>query len=72
MAHEPKKAVMAAISAAVTSYIRRQEEELAVARSQAAVAAMPAPVAAGSLYGASGRQQMMEMRRLLSLRIGRR
>jgi len=70
MAQEPNKAVLAAISAAVTSYIRREEEEAAVAA--AAGAARPVAVMAGSLYGASGRQQMMEMRRLLSLRIGRR
>ncbi len=70
MEKRPKKAVLAAISAAVTNYIKTQEEALAAA----AMAAAPAgPAAAvGSFYGAYGRQQMMEMRRLLSLRLARR
>ncbi len=70
MEKRPKKAVLAAISAAVTNYIRTQEEALAAA-AMAAAAAGPA-AAVGSFYGAYGRQQMMEMRRLLSLRLARR
>lgn len=70
MEQKPKKAVLAAISAAVTNYIRTQEEALAAA-AMAAAATAPA-AAAGSFYGAYGRQQMMEMRRLLSLRLARR
>ena len=70
MEQKPKKAVLAAISAAVTTYIRTQEEAMAAAMAVAATA--PAPAAAGSFYGAYGRQQMMEMRRLLSLRLARR
>ena len=67
MEQKPKKAVLAAISAAVTNYIKAQEEAAAqVAMMAASAAAGPAPV---SLYGAYGRQQMMEMRRLLSLRM---
>jgi hypothetical protein len=69
MEKRPKKAVLAAISAAVTNYIKTQEEALATA--MAAAAAGPA-AAAGSFYAAYGRQQMMEMRRLLSLRLARR
>ena len=73
MAHNPQKAVLAAISAAVTSYIKQQEQE--TASTTAALAASVSVAARGvtsSLYGSSGRQQMMEMRRLLSLRLGRR
>ncbi len=72
MEHKPAKAVAAAISAAVLSYIKLQEES---SKPQAAVAlpGVSATVTSGaSLYGTSGRQQMMEMRRLLSLRVGRR
>jgi hypothetical protein len=66
----PKRAVTAAITAAVMTYIKNEAES----RKSVAVSAVPTPVAAaaGSFYGASGRQQMMEMRRLLSLRMGRR
>ena len=70
MEKRPKKAVLAAISAAVTNYIKTQEEALAAAAMAAATAGPAA--AAGSFYGAYGRQQMMEMRRLLSLRLARR
>ena len=71
MEQKPKKAVLAAISAAVTTYIRTQEEAFAAA-AMAAAATAPAAATAGSFYGAYGRQQMMEMRRLLSLRLARR
>lgn len=57
------KAVTAAVMAAVMSYIKQQD------------AAVPRVALAersdATSYGASGRQQMMEMRRLLSLRMGR-
>ena len=65
MEQKPKKAVLAAISAAVSNYIKTQEEALQAATMVAAAA----PTATVSLYGAYGRQQMMEMRRLLSLRM---
>jgi hypothetical protein len=68
MEQRPKKAVFAAITAAVMNYIKT-EEEAAMAVTMAAAAAPAPPVTVGSLYGASGRQQMMEMRRLLSLRL---
>ncbi len=63
MDQKRKKAVTAAAMAAVMAYIRNEE-----------VTAPPVALAErsnGSIYGASGRQQMMEMRRLLSLRMGR-
>jgi hypothetical protein len=69
MEQKPKKAVLAAISAAVTTYIRTQEEAMAAAMAAAATAPAAAAV---SLYGSYGRLQMMEMRRLLSLRLARR
>lgn len=65
---EEKPKLAAAIAAAVMSYIKAQE---AVAEPQVALATANSP-ATQSLYSASGRQQMMEMRRLLSLRMGRR
>jgi hypothetical protein len=68
MEQKPGKAVLAAISAAVMNYLKT-EEEAAAALPVAAAASAPASVTFGSLYGASGRQQMMEMRRLLSLRM---
>jgi L-cysteine desulfidase len=70
MEQKPKKAVLAVISAAVTTYIRTQEEAMSAAMT-AAAATVPA-AAAVSLYGSYGRLQMMEMRRLLSLRLARR
>lgn len=70
MEHKPAKAVAAAVSAAVLSYIELQEE----ASIRQVAIALPSASTPGvaSLYGASGRQQMMEMRRLLSLRMGQR
>jgi hypothetical protein len=67
MEQKPGKAVLAAISAAVMNYLKTEEE--AALALPAAAASAPASVTFGSLYGASGRQQMMEMRRLLSLRM---
>ncbi len=64
--NKPKLA--AAITAAVMSYIRAQE---IAAEPLVALAAVNS-FTQQSLYSASGRQQMMEMRRLLSLRMGRR
>ena len=63
-----KNELLAAISAAVTGYIKSQEE----AQLAALAAGQMAPAAAGSFYAAYGRQQMMEMRRLLSFRMVRR
>ncbi len=64
---EKKPKLAAAITAAVMSYIRAQE---IAAEPQVALAAVNS--FQQSLYSASGRQQMMEMRRLLSFRMGRR
>ena len=69
MAQHPDKAVLAAITAAVTSYINTEERALMTAEDSRAVP--PAPTAFGSLYGVYGRQQMMDMRRLVSLRLTR-
>jgi hypothetical protein len=75
MNQKPNRAVAAAITAAVMGFIKAEEEALnttaVIATSEMAVP-RPAPTATGSFYGASGRQQMMEMRRLLSLRMTRR
>lgn len=67
MDQNPK--LMAAITAAVMQYIEAQDQGL-----NSASVAVPVTsfAAATSLYGVSGRQQMMEMRRLLSLRMTRR
>ena len=63
-----QKAAFAAITAAVMNYLKTEEEAAMVA---AMAATRPAAISASSLYGAYGRQQMMEMRRLLSLRLVR-
>ena len=64
-----KKRLTAAL-AAVYRYLRSQEEQqLAMAAVSQSVSA-PAVGAAG-LWSASGRQAMMEMRRLLQLRVMR-
>jgi hypothetical protein len=65
-----KKAVLAAITAAVTKYIQTQDENFAPAMEMSPARLAPAGVV--SLYGASGRLEMMDSRRLLSLRMGRR
>ncbi len=65
---ENRPKLAAAITAAVMSYIRAQE---IAAEPQVALAAVNS-LTQQSFYSASGRQQMMEMRRLLSLRMGRR
>ena len=62
-----KKRLTAAV-AAVYRYLRSQEEQ------QLAMAAVSQPVSApalgaADLWSASGRQAMMEMRRLLQLRV---
>jgi len=63
------KALLAAITAAVTSYIKTQDQNLMPA---AVFPVVSPPPAAASLYSASGRLQMMESTRLLCLRLGRR
>ena len=70
MSHDPnRKAALAAISAAVTSYLGTYEQAPLPARTTAAV--VSPMIAAGNFYSAHGRQQTMEMRRLLSLRLTR-
>jgi hypothetical protein len=66
MRHTPNKAVFAAITAAVMNYLRAEAEAIPMA---AMAAAAPVLNPVGSLYGASGRQEIMDMRRLLSLRL---
>lgn len=61
MALEDK--VAAAISAAVTCYIKSEEEAAAEA------AAQRPPVARVSFWAHSGRQAQMEMRRMLQMRL---
>jgi hypothetical protein len=70
MQQRANRAKLAAISAAVTKYIQTQEEDLMSAAELAP--AISVPLAAASLYSVSGRLQMMDARRLLSLRLGRR
>ena len=65
---ELKKKRLAAAVAGVYRYLRSQEEQ------QLALAAVSQPVSApalgtAGLWSASGRQAMMEMRRLLQLRV---
>ena len=67
---ERKKKRLAAAVAGVYRYLKSQEEQ------QFAMAAMSQPVSApalgvAGLWSASGRQAIMEMRRLLQLRVVR-
>jgi len=65
---EHKQKIAAAI-AAVTAYIKSEEEALCLqAAAPAARPKPPAPAAAGSLWGASGRQAMMQVRNLMQLK----
>ena len=61
---EPSATIKAAISAAIITYIKTQEEAAAQVRPAAAP-----PVAAVSLWSSSGRQSQMDMRRLLQMRL---
>jgi hypothetical protein len=61
--------MIAAISAAVLAYIKTQESAKELAAS--AVGEVPQAVSI-SLWSSSGRQAMMEMRRLLQFRLTRR
>ena len=61
-----RKQLIPAISAAVMAYIKSQEEQQLAFAEAVPVAAAPISV---SLWPASGRQAMMEMRRLLQLRM---
>ena len=58
---------MAAALAAVNAYIQ-QEEETACAQQLAATLAAPPPAAQLNIWGMSGRQEMMAMRRLIQMR----
>jgi hypothetical protein len=69
-----KKAVLASITAAVTNYIRTQEvrtQESSLLPAERVAIAVSAALTAGNCYGAYGRQQTMEKRRLLSMRLMR-
>ncbi len=57
---------MAAALAAVNAYIQ-QEEETACAH-LAATQAAPPPAVQANMWGMSGRQEMMAMRRLIQMR----
>ena len=63
-----KKRRLIATVAAVYSYLRSQEEQQLAMAAVSQRTATP-PVAAASLWPASGRQATMEMRRLLQLRM---
>lgn len=76
MANKPERAVFAAIAAAVTNYIRLQQEapDPLVETAAAATPCASTNIGVGtpSPYSLYGRQQIMDMRRLLSLRLVRR
>lgn len=57
---------MAAALAAVNAYI--QQEEDAVCAQMAATVAAPTPPTQLNIWGMTGRQEMMAMRRLIQLR----
>ena len=61
---EEKKGLVSAISAAVTTYMKLEEEALSAASSRKGKALM-------NIWGVAGRQEIMEMRRLWQLRIPR-
>ncbi len=60
---------LVAVAAAVYSYLRSQEEEQQLAMTAVAQPTVWTGAAAASLWSASGRQAVMEMRRLLQLRM---
>jgi hypothetical protein len=62
-----KEKRMAAALAAVNAYIQH-EEETACAQQLAATLAAPPPAAQLNIWGMSGRQEMMAMRRLIQMR----
>ena len=57
---------MAAALAAVNAYIQQEEET--VCAQMAATVAAPPPAAQLNMWGMSGRQEMMAMRRLIQMR----
>ena len=63
-----KKRLIAAATA-VYRYLRSQEEQQQLTMVAMAKQAVGRPTAAASLWSASGRQAVMEMRRLLQLRV---
>lgn len=67
---ERRKKRLTAAVAAVYRYLRSQEEQQLAITAMSQPVSAPAPVAAG-LWSASGRQAMMEMRRLFQLRVMR-
>ena len=67
---EARKKRLTAAVAAVYRYLRSQEEQQLVMAATIQPVPLPAPGAAG-LWSASGRQAMMEMRRLFQLRVMR-
>ena len=67
---ERKKKRLAAAVGGVYRYLRSQEEQQLAMAAVSQPVSEPALVVAG-LWSASGRQAMMEMRRLLQLRVMR-
>ena len=59
---------MAAAMAAVTYYIKTQEEAAAMAAMPAEEIPTPATAAAVNLWGVSGRQSQMQMRNLMQMK----
>jgi len=60
-----KQQKIAAAVAAVTAYIKSEEEALCL---QAAPVSRPKPLARPNLWGASGRESMMQVRNLMQLK----
>jgi hypothetical protein len=65
-----QKKKMAAAIAAVTAYIKSEEEALCMqaAPGGAAAAKAPAPAPAANLWGLSGRQTLMQMGNMMQLK----
>ena len=64
---ENEKKMAAAISA-VMAYIKTEEEALCMRSAAAPAAEPPAPTPTINLWGASGRQAMMQMRNLMQMK----
>ncbi|SMC17550.1 hypothetical protein SAMN02746041_00342 [Desulfacinum hydrothermale DSM 13146] len=63
--------IVAAITTAIAMYMQAQQSAQAEAPPEARREPAPAPAAAFSLWSYSGRQSMMDMRRMLQMRLVR-
>ena len=63
-----QKKKMAAALAAVTAYIKTEEEALCMQATPEGAAAAKAPAAAVNLWGLSGRQSLMQMGNMMQLK----